>query len=174
MSLKKRITSVAAVAAATPLMFALLPAGTAMAHGYVSSPASRQAQCAAGTVSCGEIKYEPQSVEGPKGLRSCSGGNARFAELDDDSKGWQVTPVGRSVNFTWTLTVQHRTSTWEYFVGGNRVKVVDDGGAQPPSSVTHNVDLGNVSGKQKLLAVWNIADTGNAFYACIDVNVGAA
>lgn len=171
---KKRLVSVAAVAAATPLMFALLPAGTAMAHGYVSSPASRQAQCAAGTVSCGAIQWEPHSVEGPKGLTSCSGGNGRFAELDDDSKGWQVTPVGNSVDFTWTITARHSTSTWEYFAGGERVAVFDDGGAQPPSSVTHNVDLSSVSGEQKLLAVWNIADTANAFYACIDVNVGAA
>lgn len=171
---KKRLVSVAAVAAATPLMFALLPAGTAMAHGYVSSPASRQAQCAVGTVSCGAIQWEPHSVEGPKGLTSCSGGNGRFAELDDDSKGWQVTPVGNSVDFTWTITARHSTSTWEYFAGGERVAVFDDGGAQPPSSVTHNVDLSSVSGEQKLLAVWNIADTANAFYACIDVNVGAA
>ncbi|MFJ8750028.1 hypothetical protein ACIREO_11950 [Streptomyces sp. NPDC102441] len=45
-----------------------------------------------------------------KGLTSCSGGNSRFAELDDDSKG---------------------------------------------------------------LAVWNVADTDNAFYACTDVNFDA-
>jgi chitin-binding protein len=28
-----------------------------------------------------------------------------------------------------------------------------------------------VSGKQKLLAIWNIADTANAFYACVDLQV---
>lgn len=174
MSLKKKFLSAAGVAAATPLIFTLLPAGTANAHGYVSSPPSRQAQCAAGTVSCGSIQWEPQSVEGPKGLTSCSGGNGRFSELDDDSKDWQVTPVGNSVDFTWTITANHSTSTWEYFAGGERVAVFNDYGAQPPSSLTHTVDLSSVSGEQKLLAVWNVADTGNAFYACIDVNVGAA
>ncbi|MFE0173545.1 lytic polysaccharide monooxygenase auxiliary activity family 9 protein [Streptomyces sp. NPDC059002] len=159
-------------AALAPVIAVSLPASSASAHGYISNPPSRQAQCAAGTVSCGEIKYEPQSVEGPKGLSSCSGGNSRFAELDDDSKGWAVTPVNRTQQFQWTLTARHSTSTWQYFAGGQKIAEFDDGGAQPGSTVTHDVDFGSLSGKQKVLAVWNIADTANAFYACIDVNVG--
>ncbi|WP_055701982.1 MULTISPECIES: lytic polysaccharide monooxygenase auxiliary activity family 9 protein [Streptomyces] len=143
----------------------------ASAHGYVNSPPSRQAQCAAGTVSCGEITHEPQSVEGPKGQTTCSGGNSRFAELDDDSKAWQVTDVGSAQDFSWKLTARHSTSTWQYFVGGNKIAEFDDGGAQPGETVTHNVDFGGLSGKQKVLAVWNIADTANAFYACIDVDI---
>lgn len=172
MSAKRKLTAAAAGAALTPILLAI-PAGTASAHGYISSPPSRQAQCAEGTVQCGPIKYEPQSVEGPKGLQSCSGGNQSFAELDDDSKGWKATPVGTNVTFNWKLTARHATSTWEYFVGGKRVAVFDDGGKQPGSTVTHNVDLSGVSGKQKVLAVWNIADTANAFYACVDLDVGA-
>ncbi|MEU7738873.1 chitin-binding protein, partial [Streptomyces griseus] len=78
----KRLLAVAIGAGIAPLLAVTLPAGNASAHGYISSPPSRQAQCAAGTVSCGAIKYEPQSVEGPKGLSSCSGGNAGFAELE--------------------------------------------------------------------------------------------
>ncbi|CAM5705901.1 lytic polysaccharide monooxygenase [Streptomyces californicus] len=85
----KRMLAVAIGAGIAPLLAVTLPAGSASAHGYISSPPSRQAQCAAGTVSCGSIKYEPQSVEGPKGLTSCSGGNAAFAELNNDSKGWR-------------------------------------------------------------------------------------
>ncbi|WP_460858115.1 lytic polysaccharide monooxygenase auxiliary activity family 9 protein [Nocardiopsis coralliicola] len=160
------------VAAATPLVFALMPVAAASAHGYVSAPPSRQAQCAAGTVECGPIQWEPQSVEGPKGLTSCSGGNEAFSELDDDSKGWAVTPVGSSADFTWTITARHSTSTWEYYADGEKVAEFDDGGAQPGSTVEHNVDLSGQSGDTKVLAVWNIADTANAFYACVDVNVG--
>ncbi|MCI2416440.1 lytic polysaccharide monooxygenase [Saccharopolyspora sp. K220] len=171
MNSKRKVAAAAVGAAIAPFLVAI-PTGTASAHGYIDSPPSRQAQCAAGTVPCGEIKYEPQSVEGPKGLTSCSGGNSRFAELDDDSKGWTTTSVGNSVTFNWTLTAAHATSTWEYFIGGNRVAVFDDGGQRPPSQVSHTVDLGGVSGQQKLLAVWNIADTANAFYACVDLNVG--
>ena len=38
-------------------------------------------------------------------------------------------------------------------------------------SSTHQVNLGNHTGRQTVLAVWNIADTTNAFYACIDLQV---
>ncbi|MDX3053588.1 lytic polysaccharide monooxygenase [Streptomyces sp. NE06-03E] len=159
-------------AALAPVIAISLPAGSASAHGYISDPPSRQAQCAAGTVSCGDITYEPQSVEGPKGLTSCSGGNSRFAELDDDSKGWAVTSVPKNATFSWKLTAQHSTSTWEYYAGGQKIAVFDDGGAKPGAVVNHEVDFGSVTGQQKVLAVWNVADTDNAFYACIDVNVG--
>ncbi|MEU8781081.1 lytic polysaccharide monooxygenase auxiliary activity family 9 protein [Streptomyces sp. NPDC048637] len=155
-----------------PLLVVTLPVSPASAHGYVSSPPSRQAQCAAGTVECGPIKWEPQSVEGPKGLTSCSGGNSQFAELDDDSKGWKATPIGSSQTFNWRLTARHSTSTWQYFAGGKKVAEFNDGGAQPPATVSHTVNFGGITGKQKILAVWNIADTANAFYACIDVTIG--
>ncbi|MGY5079721.1 lytic polysaccharide monooxygenase auxiliary activity family 9 protein [Streptomyces nigrescens] len=168
----KRKLALALGAGIAPLLVVTLPVGPASAHGYVSSPPSRQAQCAAGTIDCGPIKWEPQSVEGPKGLTSCSGGNSRFAELDDDSKGWKVTPVGSSQTFNWRLTARHSTSTWQYFVGGKKVAEFNDGGAQPPATVSHIVNFGGITGKQKILAVWNIADTANAFYACIDVTIG--
>ncbi|MEU6734613.1 MULTISPECIES: lytic polysaccharide monooxygenase auxiliary activity family 9 protein [Streptomyces] len=168
---KRKLALLAGVALA-PVIAVSLPAGSASAHGYISNPPSRQAQCAAGTVPCGDIKYEPQSVEGPKGLTSCSGGNSRFSELDDDGKGWAVTPVGKNQEFQWKLTARHSTSTWQYFIGGDKIAEFDDGGAQPGETVTHNVDFGSHTGQQKVLAVWNIADTVNAFYACIDVNVG--
>ncbi|MEU9335593.1 lytic polysaccharide monooxygenase auxiliary activity family 9 protein [Streptomyces sp. NPDC048290] len=154
-----------------PLLTVSLSAGTAQAHGYISSPPSRQAQCAAGTVSCGAIKYEPQSVEGPKGLRNCHGNNAAFAELSNDSKGWTVTPVSRTTSFNWRLTARHATSTWQYYIGGTKIAEFNDGGAQPGATVTHQVNFGGFTGKQKVLAVWNIADTANAFYACVDVNI---
>jgi chitin-binding protein len=82
-----------------------------------------------------------------------------------------VTSVASTTTFTWKLTAFHRTSTWEYYLGSNRVAVIDDKGATPGATVSHTVNLGNVSGKQKLLAIWNIADTANAFYACVDLQV---
>ncbi|QNP61540.1 lytic polysaccharide monooxygenase auxiliary activity family 9 protein [Streptomyces genisteinicus] len=167
-----RKTAALVGAALAPVVALALPAGTASAHGYISDPPSRQAQCAAGSVSCGDITYEPQSVEGPKGLTSCSGGNSRFSELDDDSRGWTVTPVPKNATFSWKLTARHATSTWEYYAGGQRIAQFDDGGAQPGAVVNHQVDFGGLTGQQKVLAVWNVADTDNAFYACIDVRVG--
>ncbi|GGS13948.1 chitin-binding protein [Streptomyces aureoverticillatus] len=168
---KKRKTAAAIGAGLAPVLVLTLPTGSAGAHGYVNAPASRQAQCAARTVPCGDIKYEPQSVEGPKGLRSCSGGNARFAELDDDRKGWKVSDVSRTQTFTWTFTARHRTANYEYFVDGTKVATIDGGNQQPPATVSHQVNLGSATGRHKVLAVWNIGDTANAFYACIDVNI---
>ncbi|MGW4241750.1 lytic polysaccharide monooxygenase [Nocardia sp. NPDC004722] len=168
-----RRLSMLGAASIAPLVVAILPAAIAHAHGYVSAPLSRQAQCAKGLLSCGDITYEPQSVEAPKGSNKCSGGNTRFPELDDDSKPWQVQSVGSTVTFTWTFTALHRTLNWEYYIGGTRVAVFDGGNNPPPAdSVSHTVDLGAYTGRQKLLAVWNIGDTANAFYSCIDVQIG--
>ncbi|WP_033294214.1 lytic polysaccharide monooxygenase auxiliary activity family 9 protein [Amycolatopsis jejuensis] len=154
-----------------PVLVLVGPAGTASAHGYVNSPASRQSQCAQRTVPCGDVKYEPQSVEGPKGLRSCNGGVARFAELNNDNKGWRATSTGRTASFTWTFTVRHRTSSYEYYIGNTRIASFSGNNQVPPETVKHSVNLGNHTGRQKVLAVWNIADTGNAFYACVDLQV---
>ncbi|WP_051751962.1 lytic polysaccharide monooxygenase auxiliary activity family 9 protein [Streptosporangium amethystogenes] len=145
-------------------------ASPASAHGYISSPPSRQAMCAQGRVSnCGDIIYEPQSVEGPKGLRNCHGNVGRFSQLSDESKSWPATSVGNSVTFNWVLTARHATSTWEYYIGNTRIAIFNDGGRQPGATVSHNVSLGGRTGRLKVLAVWNIADTANAFYSCVDL-----
>ncbi|MFC0528787.1 lytic polysaccharide monooxygenase [Phytohabitans kaempferiae] len=170
--MRRRITlpllTVAAVLAS--LFVAITPA---QAHGYISSPASRQAMCAQGRVAnCGDIIYEPQSVEAPKGSMQCNGGGSRFAVLNDNSRNWPTTSVGQNVTFNWVLTARHATSTWEYFVGGTRIAVFDDGGRQPAATVSHNVSLGGRSGRLTVLARWNVADTAMAFYACVDLQVG--
>ncbi|WP_203758302.1 lytic polysaccharide monooxygenase [Cellulomonas chitinilytica] len=162
-----------ALATVAAVLASLFVAAPASAHGYVSAPPSRQALCASGVVAgCGDIVYEPQSVEGPKGLTSCSGGNARFAVLDDESKGWPATSVGTSVTFNWVFTARHATASFEYWIGSTRVASFDGGGKQPGQTVTHTVDLSRFPGRQKVLAVWNISDTVNAFYSCIDLQVG--
>ncbi|GAA4547986.1 lytic polysaccharide monooxygenase auxiliary activity family 9 protein [Amycolatopsis samaneae] len=172
MKLNRKLVAALAGAAVAPVLVVVGPTGVASAHGYVNAPASRQAQCAQHVVSCGAIQWEPQSVEGPKGLRSCNGGLPQFAELNDNNKGWRATKVGSTVNFTWTFTARHRTSNYEYYVGGTKVADVNGNGQQPPATVTHSVNLGGHTGRQTVLAIWNIADTGNAFYACVDLEVG--
>ncbi|MFE2755792.1 lytic polysaccharide monooxygenase [Actinosynnema sp. NPDC059335] len=173
MSLKRKLAVALAAVGITPF-FVVMSAGTASAHGYISSPPSRQAMCAQGRVSnCGPIVYEPQSVEGPKGQYNCHAGLSQFAQLNDDSKAWPATSVGNNVTFNWTLTARHATTTWQYFVGGTKIAEFNDGGRQPAATVTHNVSLGGRTGRIKLLAVWNIADTPMAFYSCVDLQVGS-
>ncbi|WP_225728841.1 MULTISPECIES: lytic polysaccharide monooxygenase auxiliary activity family 9 protein [unclassified Nocardia] len=171
---RHRILSFVGAVGIAPFIVAILPAATASAHGYISSPASRQAQCAQDQLPCGPIKWEPQSVEGPKGQLNCSAGDPRWADLDDDSKPWQVYQTGNSITFTWTFTARHRTLNWEYWIGDTRVAVEDGNDSQPPETVTHTVDLGNFTGRQKLIGIWNIADTANAFYSCVDLNITGA
>jgi chitin-binding protein len=168
---RRRVTlqllTVAAVVAS--LFVAVVPA---QAHGYVSSPPSRQAMCAQGRVdNCGDIVWEPQSVEAPKGSMQCNGGGSRFAVLNDNSRNWPATSVANTVTFNWVLTARHATSTWEYFVGSTRIAVFDDGGRQPGATKSHTVSLGVRTGRLTVLARWNIADTPMAFYACVDLQV---
>jgi predicted carbohydrate-binding protein with CBM5 and CBM33 domain len=170
--MKRRFTlpalTVAALAAS--LLVAVAPAA---AHGYISSPPSRQANCASGAVAnCGDIVYEPQSVEAPKGSTQCNGGGSRFAVLNDTSRNWPATSVGSTVTFNWVLTARHSTSTWEYFIGGTRLASFNDGGAQPGATKSHTVSMKGFTGRQTVLARWNIADTVNAFYSCVDLNIG--
>ncbi|MFE9699630.1 lytic polysaccharide monooxygenase [Streptomyces sp. NPDC006270] len=175
----------------------LVTSGSAQSHGYTDSPVSRQQLCGNGTVrDCGQIQWEPPSVEGPKGFPArgprdgliCAGGNQRFAELDDPRGGsWPASAVsaGASHTFRWRITARHATTDFRYYVtrdGYDPAKpltradlepqpflTVPFGGRQPSSVVSHSGALPQKSGKHLILGVWTIADTGNAFYACSDV-----
>ncbi|MGH3321978.1 MAG: lytic polysaccharide monooxygenase [Streptosporangiaceae bacterium] len=52
--------------------------------------------------------------------------------------------------------------------------LVDGLGEQPPADVAHGAVLPDRSGRQMIFAVWEIADTANAFYQCIDVDFGGS
>ncbi|MEU0299418.1 lytic polysaccharide monooxygenase [Streptomyces sp. NPDC006175] len=192
---KRASAAVIGLAIAGVSMFAT---SSASSHGYTDSPISRQKLCANGTVTgCGSIQWEPQSVEGPKGFpaagpadgKICSGGNSGFAQLDDPRGGnWPATQVtaGQGYSFRWQFTARHSTSDFRYYItknGWDSTKpltraalesqpfmTVPYGNQQPPATLTHQGSMPTQkSGKHVILAVWNVADTGNAFYACSDV-----
>ena len=169
-----RATLVAVAAAAAALLAPLVAAPAANAHGWITSPESRQGFCAAGQTSfdCGEITYEPQSVEAPKGSLKCSGGNASFAILDDSSKPWPRTTTGTTVTFQWKLTAAHSTASWEYFLDGTLYRTFNGNNTQPAANIAHTIE-GLPTGDHTILARWNIADTANAFYSCVDLHVVA-
>ncbi|MGW0545926.1 lytic polysaccharide monooxygenase auxiliary activity family 9 protein [Streptomyces altiplanensis] len=175
-----------------------LATGSASSHGYTDSPISRQKLCANGTVTgCGNIQWEPQSVEGPKGFpasgpadgKICSGGNSQFAQLDDPRGGaWPATKLtaGQGYGFRWQFTARHATSDFRYYITKNGwdsskpltraalesqpFMTVPYGGQQPPATLTHQGTVPTQkTGRHIILAVWNVADTTNAFYACSDV-----
>ncbi|WP_240343979.1 lytic polysaccharide monooxygenase [Paenibacillus sp. SYP-B3998] len=167
----------------------------ASAHGYLEAPTSRTVLCQQGqNTGCGPIQYEPQSVEG-KGSFPESGpvdgqitGADKYPDLyEQTSDRWKkVTLKGGKQSFTWHLTAQHSTKEWKYYITKkdwdpnkpltrSELELVcsfNDGGAKPAATVTHECNLPtDRSGYQLLLGVWEIADTGNAFYQVIDVNL---
>ncbi|MEU9476797.1 lytic polysaccharide monooxygenase [Streptomyces sp. NPDC048191] len=178
-----------------------LSTGGASGHGYTDLPVSRQKLCANGTVTgCGDIQYEPQSVEGPKGFPAagpadgqiCNGGLSRFAQLSSPATpsggAWPTTRVtgGQTYTFRWQFTAMHATTDFKYYVtrqGWNQnhalsrsdlnltpFLTVPYNGQRPPATLSHRGTLpSGLSGHHVIVAVWTIADTGNAFYACSDV-----
>ncbi|MFE9860068.1 lytic polysaccharide monooxygenase [Streptomyces sp. NPDC005780] len=146
---------------------------------------------------CGQIQWEPPSVEGPKGFPTrgpadghiCSGGIGRFSELDDPRGGARpATQVSAGQNHTFRRRIEarHATTDFRYYITRDGYDpsqpltradlepqpflTVPFGGSQPGSAVTHSGALPQKSGKHLILGVWTISDTGNAFYACSDVN----
>src|SRR5262245_39997776 len=147
------------------LVSSLLMSDAAYAHGWITSPPSRQDHCAKHRTSfdCGQVQYEPQSVEAPKGSMQCSGGGA-FSILNNNGLPWPVTSIGSTTTFTWQCTACHVTRDWEYFVDGNKVATFSGGMRQPSSPTSHTIS-GLPSGRHQILARWNIGDTAAAFYA---------
>ncbi|GGZ22889.1 lytic polysaccharide monooxygenase auxiliary activity family 9 protein [Streptomyces poonensis] len=148
---------------------------------------------------CGSIQWEPQSVEGPKGFPAsgpadgqlCSAGNGQFNQLNSPTTpnggAWPTTKVtgGQSYTFRWQFTARHSTSDFKYYVtknGWNQNRALTRAdleltpfltvpySGQPPATLSHSGKLPTgKSGHHVILAVWTVADTANAFYACSDV-----
>jgi chitin-binding protein len=177
------------------LVFVIISSGVISAHGYVDSPASRAQLCRLGVnTNCGPVQYEPHSIEA-KGNFPAGGpadgqitGGGIFPELfEQTATRWsKVNMNGGPNTFHWTLTAAHATTEWKYYItkiGWNPNKPIarsdlelfcsfNDGGARPASSVTHTCNVPtDRSGYYVILGVWEIADTGNAFYQAIDVNL---
>ncbi|TDD36283.1 chitin-binding protein [Actinomadura sp. KC06] len=189
---RKRTLALAAVASAGLTVATATPA---FSHGYTNAPISRALFCKMGTAkNCGGVQHEPQSIEGPKGFPErgprdgtiCGGGG--FAPLDDPRGGqWPANKLtgGQAFTFKWTLTAAHATTSWRYFItkdGWDPTKPltraalelepflqINDGGKRPPNNVSHQGTLPNKQGRHLILAIWDIHDTGNAFYQCSDV-----
>ncbi|WP_033213574.1 lytic polysaccharide monooxygenase auxiliary activity family 9 protein [Kitasatospora phosalacinea] len=194
--MRKRNILAVGVAAAAAVLATAVPASS---HGYITTPPSRAGLCGAGVVkNCGQIQWEPQSVEGPKGFPNsgpadgtlCAGGDSRWAPLDNPRSGaWPTTKVtaGQQLTLTWSIEARHATTSFRYFLTkpgyDATTKItrsnlnltpfltVPMGGKQPPATLSHTGTLpSGLTGHQVILAVWDIADTGNAFYQCMDVN----
>jgi chitin-binding protein len=194
---KTSIALAAAVTAGLPLALAV----PAWAHGYTTSPPSRSYLCGTHKVSnCGQVQWDPDGVEGPKGFPArgpkdgtiCAGADSRWSPLDDQrgGTGWPGTKVtsGSEFSVKWHFTAAHSTTSFRYFItkeGWNKTAPLTRdsldptpfinksyGGRQPSDGDVHSGTLPQRTGRHIVLGVWDIADTGNAFYQCIDVDFG--
>ncbi|MCE5172817.1 lytic polysaccharide monooxygenase [Paenibacillus profundus] len=181
------------------LMFVMLVfSSKAYAHGYIDSPSSRADLCAKRVnKNCGSIIYEPQSLEAYKGFPAAgpadgkiASANGAFPELDQQSSTrWSKVNISPgTTTFHWTIEANHATTSWKYYITKQDWNPnapltrdsfdltpfcnVDYKGKQPPHSYSDTCNVPSRTGYQVILAVWEIADTANAFYNVIDVDFG--
>lgn len=180
------------------LSFLLCFSTAVFAHGYVEGPMSRAYLCKLQkNTGCGSVQYEPQSLEdlkgfpqnGPKDGKIASAGLDRFGALNaQTSSRWVKNDITNpQLTFKWYLTARHATAKWEYFITKpnwnpdqalTRDQLVLTPFCKykepnnPQTVVTHNCKLPvENKGYQLILAVWSIADTPNAFYQVLDVDI---
>ncbi|EOB2772728.1 lytic polysaccharide monooxygenase [Enterococcus faecalis] len=148
----------------------------------------------------GNVITNPQSLEAPKGfpkegpsdgrIASANGGFGQIGDfvLDNQSSDrWKKTDINTGVNtFTWHYTAPHRTTKWHYYMtksGWNQnaplnrdelelIGTIEHDGSSASNNLSHTINVPqNRMGYHVILAVWDVADTSNAFYNVIDVNV---
>lgn len=184
-------------ALAFALVLSILLSEGASAHGYMESPASRALLCKdKQNTNCGAVQYEPQSLEAVGGFPETGPADGQitgagiFKELyEQTTTRWKkVDMTGGKQTFTWKLTAAHVSDNWRYYITKKdwdpskpltRADLepepfcfIDYKGAKPPFTVSHECDVPtDRSGYHLILGVWEIADTVNAFYQVIDVNL---
>jgi len=133
---------------------------------------------------------------GPWDGELASANNTRFADLDGvkapNGKAWPTTSVdaGRLYRFRWYLTAPHSTAKFHYYLtregwdqNAKLTRAAFDlapfltisftEGEIPGREVAHwgRFPYGR-TGRHVLYAVWDVADTVNAFYSACDVDFG--
>lgn len=182
-------------------LLGLAGAAAAQAHGYVGGPGSELTARVAmrANTGMGAAQYEPQSLEAPKGFPEAGPADGQIASaggkfggtLDEQSATrWVknvITPGPHTIS--WTYTQAHATAKWHYYITKQNwdpdapltrselepLLTVPWDGTMPSSPTVQTIDVpADHSGYQVILAVWDVADTGNAFYNVIDVDIQGA
>ncbi|MFI2782042.1 lytic polysaccharide monooxygenase auxiliary activity family 9 protein [Streptomyces sp. ALB3] len=140
------------------------------------------------------------NAQPPEDGRIASAGKDFAAKLDepDSQQGWQKHPVraGEALDITWAYHAPHKTRRWNYFLtkdgwdpskplaraqfdpapiatyqnSGQPYWSADD--LVPADPTVHSVTLpGDRRGYHVLLSVWEVADTAQAFYQVIDLDI---
>ncbi|MGQ0418879.1 lytic polysaccharide monooxygenase, partial [Bacillus sp. HC-Mk] len=193
-------TGLSAAVVAVGIISTVFSSQNVYAHGFVENPGSRVALCSemygSLNLNCGEVMYEPQSLEAPKGFpeggpidgKIASAGGLLGGILDQQtSDRWFKNTINGGANtFTWKYTAAHATSKWKYYItkkgwAPNKpltraelepIGTVEHDGSAASTNLTHTIYVPtDRNGYHVILAVWDVADTSNAFYNVIDVNL---
>lgn len=144
----------------------------------------------------GSVITEPQGLEALKGFPENGPADGHIASADGKFEGildiqtsnyWKQQTISTGTNkFTWEYTKDHSTSKWHYYMtkqGWDQnaplvrdelelIGTVEHDGSLSSTNLTHTINVpDDRSGYNVILAVWDVADTANAFYQVIDVNV---
>lgn len=164
------------------------------AHGFIEFPASRAKIGAPNNV--GNVMYEPQSLEAPKGYPESGPADGKIASagglfggiLDEQTANrWIKHDIKQgSMQISWHFTARHRATQWRYYItkpGWNPNKPLTRAdfqllatfpynGVLPPEKISHTINIPKThTGYHVILGVWDIYDTANAFYNVVDVNI---
>ncbi|MEV8098815.1 lytic polysaccharide monooxygenase auxiliary activity family 9 protein [Kitasatospora sp. NPDC085879] len=136
-----------------------------------------------------------RNVQPPADGKIASAGKDFAAPLDAVDTDWKKHQVtsGQNLEITWGFHAEHKTRRFNYFLTKNgwdpnqpltraqfepkpfhSVQLAEqpywEHQLNPGNPVTHTLRLPQRNaGHQVLLAVWEVADTGNAFYQVIDL-----
>lgn len=146
----------------------------------------------------GSVINEPASLEAPKGFPTYGPADGKIASANGSIGGdttldlqtadrWKKTNITTGVNaFIWKYTAYHATAKWHYYITKQGwdpnqpltrqnlelIGTIMHNGTPPQDNVSHQITVpANRTGYHVILAVWDVADTTNAFYNVIDVNV---
>ncbi|MFD1804070.1 lytic polysaccharide monooxygenase auxiliary activity family 9 protein [Mixta tenebrionis] len=133
----------------------------------------------------------------PADGKIASAGQSVGQFLDEPGTHWKKHQVraGQQLTVSWDYSAKHLTRRWNYFITRkewdpqqplSRAQFEATPFYQqeltahpfwehnkeltPPSPTVHKMTLPQRSGYHVILAVWEVADTGNAFYQVIDVD----
>ncbi|MFJ4172541.1 lytic polysaccharide monooxygenase [Microbacterium sp. NPDC089696] len=198
MTPRTRLGSVTLAVAAITAAGLLIAPTSAVGHGYVGGSASTLISRAAwsANVDRGGVQYEPQSLEAPKGFPQAGPADGHLASagglfggtLDEQTATrWQKNIVQAGpVQVAWSLTAAHRTAQWRYFITKpgwdpndelersdlELLATFDGRGEIPAVPTVHTLTIpADRTGYHVIYAVWDVADTTNAFYNTIDIDV---
>ncbi|MES5894260.1 MULTISPECIES: lytic polysaccharide monooxygenase [Bacillus cereus group] len=199
-NMKMNKKGLGAVALTAGIIGTTLIPQNAYAHGFVEKPGSRSALCSPNygvlNMNCGSVMYEPQSLEATKGfpqggpvdgqIASAGGKFGGILDQQTADRWFKNTITGGENTFTWKYTAPHLTSKWHYYITKKNwnpnkpltradfepIGTVQHDGSAASNNLNHKINVPtDRSGYHVILAVWDVADTANAFYNVIDVNL---